>query len=240
MPKYSHEVKTCLQHHFLVYLRTDTHTRRQTDTLKTIPVLAINNRGAVCLWRWRSRRHCMDLCEWFANWWNVAVRQPINAQSLAVWHVRRLLAAFRRGPYTTGLGSFREIDRPRRWRRQRLKTWRDAGDDYVTTTNLERRDIKTHRGIYNQRASPIDKPTIKSTQRAQTSANAKISTESDPGFESRFLPCDAMHSAAIAVTRCLSVCPSVCPSVRPSRSWVAPKRIKVSSNFFHHVVAKPF
>jgi len=25
----------------------------------------------------------------------------------------------------------------------------------------------------------------------------------------RFLPCDAMHSAAIAVTRCLSVCPSV-------------------------------
>ena len=32
---------------------------------------------------------------------------------------------------------------------------------------------------------------------------------------------------------------SVCLSVRLSRSWVAPKRIKVSSNFFHHVLAKP-
>ena len=39
-----------------------------------------------------------------------------------------------------------------------------------------------------------------------------------------FLPCDAMHTAAIAVTRCPSVC--------PSRSWVAPKRIKISSKFF--------
>jgi len=34
-----------------------------------------------------------------------------------------------------------------------------------------------------------------------------------PGFS--FLPCDAMHSAAIAVTPV-----SVRPSVRPSRSWV--------------------
>ena len=51
-----------------------------------------------------------------------------------------------------------------------------------------------------------------------------------------FLPCDAMHSAAIAVTRCLSVRLSVCPS----RSWVAPKRIKISSKFFHHRVATPF
>jgi len=40
-----------------------------------------------------------------------------------------------------------------------------------------------------------------------------------------FLPCDAMHSAAIAVTRCLSVRPSVRPSVT---SWVAPKWIKIS------------
>jgi len=47
-----------------------------------------------------------------------------------------------------------------------------------------------------------------------------------------FLPCDAMHSAAIAGTRCPSVC--------PSRSWVAPKWIKISSKFFHSVVAKPF
>jgi len=41
------------------------------------------------------------------------------------------------------------------------------------------------------------------------------------------LPCDAMHnlSAAIAGIRCLSVC----PSVRLSRSWVAPKPIKISS-----------
>jgi len=29
-------------------------------------------------------------------------------------------------------------------------------------------------------------------------------------------------------------------SVRPSRLWVAPKRIKISSKFFHHLVAKPF
>jgi len=52
----------------------------------------------------------------------------------------------------------------------------------------------------------------------------------------RFLPCDAMHSAAIAVTRC----PSVRLSVRPSRSWVAPKWIKISWKFFHHRVATPF
>jgi len=39
-------------------------------------------------------------------------------------------------------------------------------------------------------------------------------------------------SAAIAVTRC--------PSVRLSCSLVAPKRIKISSEFFHHRVAKPF
>ena len=40
------------------------------------------------------------------------------------------------------------------------------------------------------------------------------------------LRCDAMHSAAIAGTRCPSVC--------LSRSWVAPKRIKISSKFLHH------
>ena len=51
-----------------------------------------------------------------------------------------------------------------------------------------------------------------------------------------FWPCDAMHSAAIAVTRCPSVRLSVCLS----RSGVAPKWIKISSNFFHHRVAKPF
>jgi len=32
----------------------------------------------------------------------------------------------------------------------------------------------------------------------------------------------------------------VCPSVCLSRSWVVPKWIKISSNFFHHRVAKPF
>jgi len=31
-----------------------------------------------------------------------------------------------------------------------------------------------------------------------------------------------------------------CPSVCLSRSWVAPKRIKISSKFFHHRVAKTF
>ena len=52
-----------------------------------------------------------------------------------------------------------------------------------------------------------------------------------------FLPRHAMHiSAAIAGMRCLSVCPSVCLS----RSWVAPKRIKISSKFFHRRLAKPF
>jgi len=35
-------------------------------------------------------------------------------------------------------------------------------------------------------------------------------------------------------------CMSVCLSVRSSRSWIVSKRIKVSSVFFHHVVAKPF
>jgi len=53
-----------------------------------------------------------------------------------------------------------------------------------------------------------------------------------------FLQCDAMHSAAIAGI--CGVCPSVCPSVRLSRSWVAPKRIKISSKLFTIVVAKPF
>ena len=33
---------------------------------------------------------------------------------------------------------------------------------------------------------------------------------------------------------------SVRLSVCPSRSWVAPKRIKISSKFFHHRVTKPF
>jgi len=40
-------------------------------------------------------------------------------------------------------------------------------------------------------------------------------------------------SAAYAVMRCMSVCPCVCLS----RSWVASKRIKMSSKFFHHRVA---
>ena len=51
----------------------------------------------------------------------------------------------------------------------------------------------------------------------------------------RFLPCDVMHKRGY----CRHAV-SVCPSVRLSRSWVAPKRIKISLNFFHHRVAKPF
>ena len=46
------------------------------------------------------------------------------------------------------------------------------------------------------------------------------------------LPYDDMHSAAIAVTWCLSVC--------PSRSCIRSKRINISSKFFHHLVATPF
>jgi len=38
------------------------------------------------------------------------------------------------------------------------------------------------------------------------------------------------------VCLCVSVCLSVCLSL----SWVASKRIKISSRFFHHWVAKPF
>ena len=60
---------------------------------------------------------------------------------------------------------------------------------------------------------------------------------------SDFLPCDAMHKRGYcrhAVFVRPSVRLSVCPSVRLSRSWVAPKRIKISSNFFHYRVAKPF
>ena len=63
-----------------------------------------------------------------------------------------------------------------------------------------------------------------------------VSDENGLTYRHSFLPCDAMHSAAIAVTRC----PSVCLSVRPTRSWVAPKRIKISSKFFHHRIATPF
>jgi len=50
--------------------------------------------------------------------------------------------------------------------------------------------------------------------------------------------CRAMScmSTAYAIMRCLSVCLSVCLS----RSWVASKRIKISSKFFHRRVAKPF
>jgi len=47
-------------------------------------------------------------------------------------------------------------------------------------------------------------------------------------------------SAVYVVMRCLSVCLSVSLSVRLSRSWVAPKRIKISSKFFHYRVATPF
>jgi len=43
-------------------------------------------------------------------------------------------------------------------------------------------------------------------------------------------------SAVYVGMRCLSVC----SSVRLSRSWVASKRIKISSKFFHHRVATPF
>ena len=48
---------------------------------------------------------------------------------------------------------------------------------------------------------------------------------------SSFLPCDAMHKRGYcrhAVSACMSVRLSVCLS----RSWVAPKRIKISSKFF--------
>jgi len=50
-----------------------------------------------------------------------------------------------------------------------------------------------------------------------------------------FLPRDAMHKCGI----CWHAV-SVCLSVRLSRSWVAPKQIKISSKFFHRRVAKPF
>ena len=33
---------------------------------------------------------------------------------------------------------------------------------------------------------------------------------------------------------------TICPSIRPSRSWILPKQVIISSNFFHHQVAKPF
>ena len=43
-------------------------------------------------------------------------------------------------------------------------------------------------------------------------------------------------SAAYIVMRCLSVC----PSVRLSRSCVVSKRINISSEFFHRLIATPF
>jgi len=39
---------------------------------------------------------------------------------------------------------------------------------------------------------------------------------------------------------CLSVRPSVCLSVCPLRSGVRWKRLKISSQFFHHTVAQSF
>jgi len=48
-----------------------------------------------------------------------------------------------------------------------------------------------------------------------------------------FLPRDAMHKRGICHHPV-----SVRPSVRPSRSWVALKRIKISSKCFHRLVAK--
>jgi len=48
----------------------------------------------------------------------------------------------------------------------------------------------------------------------------------------------AYHFYRICYICCHPV--SVRPSVRPSRSWVAPKRIKISSKFLHHRVATPF
>ena len=44
-----------------------------------------------------------------------------------------------------------------------------------------------------------------------------------------FLPRDAMHKRGLC-RRAVSVC--LCPSVCLSHSWVAPKRITISSNFF--------
>jgi len=54
-------------------------------------------------------------------------------------------------------------------------------------------------------------------------------------FAKRFLPRDAMHKRGLC-RHAVSVCPSACLS----RSWVASKRIKISSKLFHHRVAKPF
>jgi len=51
----------------------------------------------------------------------------------------------------------------------------------------------------------------------------------------RFLSRDAMHKRGIC---CHPV--SVRLSVCTSRSWIAPKRLKISLKFFHHRVAKPF
>jgi len=57
-----------------------------------------------------------------------------------------------------------------------------------------------------------------------------------------------VHSLVLGIiiftTRCICISAVYvsmrCPSVRLSRSWVAPKRIKISLKFFHHRVATPF
>jgi len=57
---------------------------------------------------------------------------------------------------------------------------------------------------------------------------------------SDLLPRDAMRCKRGLCCHAVSVCLSVCPSVRLSRSWITSKRIKISSNFFHHRVATLF
>ena len=52
-----------------------------------------------------------------------------------------------------------------------------------------------------------------------------------------FLPRDAMQT--LPLPSC-GVCLSVCQCVCASRSYILSKRIKISSNFFHRRLAKPF
>ena len=51
---------------------------------------------------------------------------------------------------------------------------------------------------------------------------------------------DALHRAVFVVERCPSVCPTVHSSVRLSHAGIVSKRLKLSENFFDHLVDPSF
>jgi len=74
--------------------------------------------------------------------------------------------------------------------------------------------------------------------------SAQLSLQRGHSLSVHFYRATQSVSALLSVERWLSVCLSVClfvrPSVRPSHAGIVSKRLKLSENFFNHLVAPSF